>query len=160
MKDSYVNRAIEIKAFYPNYNKKVRSEVAWRSLCPVRALRIYLDKSSEIRDSSSTQLFVAYGKLRKGKPVCKNTIAKWLTETVSHAYKHFDRPIPEGIKAHSTRSVSTSMAALNGVSISEICKAATWSSSYIFAKHYRLDVVSSQKSKFSSAVLGSHSSER
>ena len=43
--------------------------------------------------------------------------------------------------AHSARAIVTSMASLGGgASVSDICKAATWSSTHVFAKHYKLDV--------------------
>ena len=33
------------------------------------------------------------------------------------------------------------MAVLKGVPVKDVCRAATWSSDYVFAKFYRLDVV-------------------
>ena len=47
-------------------------------------------------------------------------------------------------KAHSTRAVSTSLADVKGVSPSDLYAAATWSSSSMFARHYRLDMASSE----------------
>ena len=47
---------------------------------------------------------------------------------------------PRGLRAHSTRGVATSCALFRGISIQEICAAASWSSPHTFARFYRLDV--------------------
>src|SRR4029434_4954509 len=44
------------------------------------------------------------------------------------------------LRAHSTRGVSSSWALLKGVSVEEICKAASWSSRHTFIRFYMLDV--------------------
>ena len=55
------------------------------------------------------------------------------------------REIPSSlIKAHSTRAVATSLADIKGVSPTDLCAAATWSSSSVFVKHYRLDMTASE----------------
>ena len=47
---------------------------------------------------------------------------------------------PEKLHAHSTQGVSSSWALLKGVSVEEICKAASWSSRHTFIRFYMLDV--------------------
>ena len=153
LKESYINRTINLEAFYPDYDKNSRREKNWHSLCPVRALLYYVDRTKHVREDTF-QMFISYANKSLGRPVCKNTIAKWIVSTIESAYRHFDRCVPQGIRAHSTRKVSTSLAALSGISIADVCRAATWSSSYVFAKHYRLDVVPQDEVSISSAVLG------
>ncbi len=53
-------------------------------LCPVRALRIYVDHTRSVR--SSEQLFVCHGGQHKGKAVSKQRLAHWIVEAVALAY--------------------------------------------------------------------------
>ncbi len=53
-------------------------------LCPVRALRIYVDLTRSVR--SSEQLFVCQGGQQKGKAVSKQRLAHWIVEAVALAY--------------------------------------------------------------------------
>jgi len=100
---------------------------------------------------SHSQLFVCYGKARLGCPLSKQRLSHWLVEVISQAYTGSGLPVPLGIRAHSTRSVATSWAALKGVSVGEICAAASWSTPCTFAKFYRVDVTST--ASVSNAVL-------
>ncbi len=45
-------------------------------LCPVRALRIYFERSAPFRRTE--QLFVSFGNHAKGHPVTKQRISKWM----------------------------------------------------------------------------------
>ncbi len=54
-------------------------------LCPVRALRIYVDRTRSVR--SSEQLFVCHGGQQKGKAVSKQRLAHWIVEAVALAYQ-------------------------------------------------------------------------
>ena len=114
----------------------------------------YLQKTKAIRDPDSSQLFVSFSTKNLEKPVSKSCIAKWLTSVIDNAYRHFGKVPPEGVKAHSTRKVASSVAALYGVSIADVCRSATWSNDYVFARHYRLDMAKpDDESSFSRAVL-------
>ena len=68
-------------------------------------------------------------------------------------YAHYGKDPPDHVTAHSTRAIATSMATLGGASIQDICKAATWSSSHVFVKHYKIDVVPRSAGSISSTVL-------
>ena len=48
------------------------------------------------------------------------------------------------VKAHSTRAWAASLADISGVSPKDLCTAAMWSSSNVFATFYRLDLGSSR----------------
>ena len=133
----YLDREIELEAFYAH--PKDHLETALHKLCPVRALRYYLDKTKDIR--KDPQLFVSYQAGKQGCKVTKATIARWVKQTILFAYRHLGRQIPvSSVKAHSTRAVAASLADVKGVSPADLCNAATWSSSMVFAKHYRLDM--------------------
>ncbi len=69
-------------------------------LCPVRALRIYVDRTRNFR--SSEQLFVCHGGQQKWKAVSKQRLAHWIVEAVALAYQSQGEPCPLGVRAHST----------------------------------------------------------
>ncbi len=69
-------------------------------LCPVRALRIYLDCTRCF--GSSEQLFVCHGGQQKGKAVSKQRLAHWIVDAVALAYQSQGELCPLGVRAHST----------------------------------------------------------
>ncbi|KAL0151374.1 hypothetical protein M9458_053368, partial [Cirrhinus mrigala] len=91
-------------------------------LCPVRALRIYFERTRPFR--CSEQLFVCYGGQQKGKAVSKQRISHWLVDASCTAYQTRGLPCPLGVRAHSTRGVAASAALANGASLTDICRAA------------------------------------
>ncbi len=93
-------------------------------LCPVRALRIYVDRTRSVR--SSEQLLVCHRGQQKGKAVSKQRLAHWIVEAVALAYQSQGEPCPLGVRAHSTRSVASSHALAHGASLADICRAAGW----------------------------------
>ncbi|KAL0199156.1 hypothetical protein M9458_007696, partial [Cirrhinus mrigala] len=105
-------------------------------LCPVRALRIYLEQTQPFRRSE--QLFVCYGGQQKGKAVSKQRISHWLVDAIRMAYQARGLPCPLGVRAHSTRGVAASAALANGASLADICRAAGWATPNTFARFYNL----------------------
>ncbi len=91
-------------------------------LCPVRALRIYFERSAPFRHTK--QLFVSFGNHAKGHPVTKQRLSKWIVDAVMLAYSSLGLQCPIGVRAHSTRGIASSWAWSSGVSITEICAAA------------------------------------
>ncbi len=88
----------------------------------------------------SEQLFVSFGNHVKGRPVTKKTISRWLVDAITLAYSSLGLQCPIGVRAHSTIGIASSWAWSSGVSISEICEAAGWSSPSTFARFYNLAV--------------------
>ncbi len=107
-------------------------------LCPVRALRIYIEGFSPIRQSE--QLFVCFGGRTKGSPVTKQKLSRWIIDTITLSYSSLGQQCPMGVRALSTRGISSSWAWFSGVSIAEICAAAGWASPSTFARFYNLEV--------------------
>ena len=134
-----INRAIELEAFHPE--PACQAGVDLHRLCPVRALRAYVDRTQQLR-LDHTQLFVCYGARQLGHLVSKQRVSHWLVDTIAQAYAESGFPVPEGLVAHSTRSMATSWAALKGVAFGEICAAASWSTPCTFARFYRVNVTS------------------
>ncbi len=106
--------------------------------CPVRALRVYIERSASYRKSE--QIFVAFCKRAKGGPVTKQIISRWLVDAITLAYSSLWLQCPIIVKTHYTRGIASSWACSSGVSISDICEAAGWSSPSTFARFYNLDV--------------------
>ncbi|TKS65234.1 hypothetical protein D9C73_027835 [Collichthys lucidus] len=107
-------------------------------LCPVRAVRSYMDRTQNIRRSD--QLFVSWAEPRKGQPVTKQRLAHWVVEAIALAYTSRGLQPPAGVRAHSTRGMAASWALFRGVSVQDICSAASWSSPLTFVRFYMLDV--------------------
>ncbi len=119
---------------------------AQTSVCPVRALRIYIDRLASFRQSN--QLFVCYGGCARGRAVSKQRLSHWIVDAITAAYTNQGLECPLHIRGHSTRAMASSWAWSRGMSIQDICVAAGWSSENTFARFYRLDVQS-----FASQVL-------
>ncbi len=153
----YLNREIELQAFFPD--PSTLEQRAMRKHCPVRALLFYLDRTKPIRKDS--QLLISYKAGQLGGKVTKSTVSRWIQETIAFSYTLMGRSQPvSSVRAHSTRAVATSLADLRGVSPSDLCRAATWSSSSVFAKHYRLNMTAGRSVStqvISAAVAGSRS---
>ncbi|KAL0160962.1 hypothetical protein M9458_044687, partial [Cirrhinus mrigala] len=112
-------------------------------LCPVRALRIYVDRTRHFRRTE--QLFVCFGGQQKGNAVSKQRLAHWVVDAISLSYQNQGEPCLLGVRAHSTRSVASSYALAHGASLADICRAAGWATPNTFARFYilRVEAVSS-----------------
>lgn len=69
---------------------------------PVRALRVYIERSSQFRQSE--QLFVCFGGCSKGLPVMKQRLPHWIVDTIALAYKPLDLQCPVGVSGWSSPS--------------------------------------------------------
>ncbi|KAL1279056.1 hypothetical protein QQF64_025729 [Cirrhinus molitorella] len=99
-------------------------------LCPVRALRVYVDRNRSFRRSK--QLFVCFGGRQKGNAVPKQRLARWVVDAITSAY--------ETKVSRSTRSVASSYALAHGASLAVICSAAGWATPNTFVRFYNLRV--------------------
>ncbi len=107
-------------------------------LCPVRALRHYVDRTQSFR--TSDQLFVCNGGRQKGNAVSKQRMAHWIVDAITLAYQAQGVPCPFRLRTHSTRSVASSWALARGASLTDICRAAGWATPNTFARFYSLRV--------------------
>ena len=108
-------------------------------LCPVRALSIYLSrrKNIEVRPRS---LFVS-PRCRQ-RSLSKNAISFFLRSVISDSGAVGSDEGP-GPRAHSVRSVATSLTFHKNWSVSKVLEAATWRSQSVFTSFYLRDVASS-----------------
>lgn len=135
---------VTIQAFCPEEDSNSVSQKC--ALCPVHALRSYVNRTSQFR--TSEQLFACYAGAKKGSALSKQRLSHWIVEAVRLAYASRGTACPIGVHAHSTRSLASSWAWAKGMSIQDICFAAGWSSRNTFARFYNLDIPS-----FASHVL-------
>ncbi|KAL0181255.1 hypothetical protein M9458_023661, partial [Cirrhinus mrigala] len=61
------------------------ADLALALLCPVRALRTYVDRTRGFR--CSEQLFVCFGGQQKGNAVSKQRLAHWVVDAITLAYE-------------------------------------------------------------------------
>ena len=104
-------------------------------LCPVRALRIYLDRVSSL-SPLHCRLFVS--PCRPSRPLSKNAVSFFLWDVISSAGA--SRPEVGRLRAHDIRSVSTSVAFHRNWSVSAVLESATWISSLVFTSFYLRDI--------------------
>ncbi len=107
-------------------------------LCPVHALRQYVDRTQNFR--TSEQLFVCYGGQQKGKSVSKQRMAHWIVDAITLAYEAQGAPCPLRLRAHSTRGVASSWVLACGASLADIYRAAGWATPNTFARFCSLHV--------------------
>ena len=98
---------VELEAFRPPPFASPEDERLHR-LCPVRTLGCYVRRTQQVRTTS--QLFVTHGPGLGGKPASRPTLSRWLVEAIRLAYTSRGVGPLEGIRAHSTRGVSSSRA--------------------------------------------------
>lgn len=134
---AYSCSTLELLAFHPPPYAG-EDEKRLNSLCPVRALRIYIDRTKGFRKSN--QLFVSWAPSHRGRALTRQRLSHWVVEAIVLAYESRGLQPPEGLRAHSTRGMATSWALFKGTSVRDICAAASWASPHTFIRFYRLDV--------------------
>lgn len=128
---------MELREFHPPPFASQEDEKL-HCLCPVRALKVYMARSGTRRKSD--QLFVSWAPRMVGKPITKQRLSHWIVEAIQLAYSSKGIQPPGALRAHSTRGMSASWALLKGVSIQDVCTAASWASPLTFTRFYSLDV--------------------
>ncbi len=131
---SFRSQVVTLHSFHPPPFASSEDE-RLHLLCPVRALKLYVDRSKVWR--KSPQLF---GAGRRGLATSKQRISHWVREAISLAYEARNLPSSLSLRAHSTRGVASSQALFRGVPLEDICVAAGWSSPHTFVRFYNLDV--------------------
>ncbi len=123
-------------------------------LCPVRALQIYVHRTSQWRKSE--QLFICYGGRNRGAAATKHTVSHWVRDAIALAYEARGQASPLRVRAHSTRGVASSMALARGAPLQQVCDAAGWSSPHTFVRFYSLDVHATPDSHILESTSQSH----
>ncbi|XP_030199953.1 uncharacterized protein LOC115533546 [Gadus morhua] len=137
VESTYRCLTVELSAFHPPPFSSAE-EQRLDTLCPVRALHVYVRRSAAFRKGD--QLFVSWATPHRGKPLSRQRLSHWIVEAISLAYESRGLQPPHGLRAHSTRGMATSWALFRGVSVRDICAAASWATPHTFVRFYRLDV--------------------
>ena len=118
----------------PKLSNHCRSSDFNRKLCPIRAIKAYIDRTKSIRNGR-TRLFIP---TKGDHDLKKLTISSWIKYTISHAYKSLSKHQIKllKVKAHELRALSTSWAYTSSIPLEEVIKAAVWSNSSTFASFY------------------------
>ena len=128
---------VVIPALAPTLDKSLKSD---RSLCPVRALRYYLDRTSDLRQHKEL-VFISF---KKGfdKDISPATISSWIKQTVILCYEFSDHQAHtlHQVKAHDVRAFAASTAFQSGVSLEQILSACHGKSHNTFTQFYLKDV--------------------
>jgi len=111
-------------------------------MCPVRALRFYLDRTSSIRGVRQ-RLFIAYKKGHKGE-IAPATVSSWVKRVIHRAYANpnkvaLERTTPHA-HMHEVRAVAASWAALSQVPLESIIRSCQWRSDTVFTSHYLTNI--------------------
>ena len=124
---------VVIPALAPTLDKSLKCD---RSLCPVRALRYYLDRTSDLRQNKEL-VFVSF---KKGfdKDISPATISSWIKQTVILCYELSDQEALtlHQVKAHDVRAFAASKAFQSVVSLEQILSACHWKSHNTFTQFY------------------------
>ena len=124
-------RPLVLHAFHPS--PRTAAQRRLHLLCPVRALRIYLQRVTETR--LSDRLLLTYGGRTPGSALSTQRLAHWLVDGITMCYALQGMTAPR-LRAHSTRGVSTSVAVLSGTDWDTVRETASWSSDVSFLRHY------------------------
>ena len=128
---------VVIPALAPSLDRSLKGD---RSLCPVRALHYYLDRTADLRQNKEL-VFVSF---KKGfdKDISPATISSWIKQTVILCYELSDQEALtlHQVTAHDVRAFAASKAFQSGISLDQILSACHWKSHNTFTQFYLKDV--------------------
>ena len=109
-----------------------------RLLCPVRAVKVYLDRTAPHRPRCE-RLFVTAG--RSKKEISKTTVSFWLRKTISRAYELSGTALPvPAPRARETRGIAPSILFRKNFAVDQVLKAGTGRRLTTFTRHYLRDI--------------------
>ena len=109
-----------------------------RLLCPVRAVRVYLDRTAPHRPRCE-RFFVTAG--RSKKEISKTTVSFWLRKTISRAYELSGMALPvPAPRARETCGIAPSLLFKKNFAVDQVLKAGTWRRHTTFTLHYLRDI--------------------
>ena len=127
---------VVIPALAPSLDRSLKGD---RSLCPVRALHYYLDRTSDLRQNKEL-VFVSF---KKGfdKDISPAT-SSWIKQTVILCYELSDQEALSlhQVKAHDVRAFAASKAFQSGIALEQILSARHCKSHNTFTQVYLKDV--------------------
>ena len=125
----------------PSLSSLVGRDLPDRTLCPVRALCFYLDRTKAgVNQDRFKRLFVSFKPGHKGDLV-KVTISGWIKALIKSAYEKVENDdVPHlthrNFQARELRAMATSLAFHQHHSLRQIMEAASWRADGTFASFY------------------------
>ena len=110
-----------------------------RTLCPVRALLVYIKRTKHLRTPAKRRLFVSF---REGitKDITSATISRWIKNLIKSAFSQSTGSAePRNCKSHEVRAWAASLAWANNSSLKAIMEAAYWFNETTFLNFYLRD---------------------
>ena len=125
-----------------------------RTLCPVRALKYYLDRTKDLRGCR----FLLFISFKKGhtSDIRPATLSSWLKQTILLCYKQAHQQALDlvQVKAHDIRAFVASKAFYGGVSVDQIMQACHWKAHNTFTNFYLKDLTWSDNRQRQQYVSG------
>ncbi len=115
------------------------SEKPW---CPVRALKTYIRRTKDLRGKENHLFITSEAPYRAA---ARSTISRWIITVIRSALNsHQSRMTGTRIRAHDTRSQTSSWALYGGVALQDILDAAGWAVPTTFQSVYLKDVLATR----------------
>ena len=108
------------------------------SLCPVRALKIYVQRTQSFR-ARRKRLFLSCNK-KHLKDISRNTVSMWIRSTILQAYKDAGLSPPQASNPHELRALAATMSLHCNTPVSDILTGCFWATDSVFATFYLRDV--------------------
>ena len=126
-----------IPVLAPTLDRSLKED---RTLCPVRALRYYLDKTKDLR-AGKELVFVSFRKSFK-KDIVPATVSSWIKQTIVLCYQLSDEQAQtlHQVRAHDVCAFAASKAFQGGVPLDQILSVCHWKSHNTFTQFYLKDV--------------------
>jgi len=131
-----------------------------RLLCPVRALRCYLQRTltSPLRRPESQLFLPTSANVLRTSPAM---VSRWIQQVVMRAYLLEPQASDSDnarITAHEVRALAASWTASNSVPLEEVLQAASWQHATTFTSHYLRDMCHQREGLYALGplVIGQH----
>ena len=128
---------VVIPALAPSLDRSLKED---KSLCPVRALCYYLDRTKDLHTGKDL-VFVSFRKSFQ-KDIVPATVSSWIKQTVLLCYQLSDHEAQtiHQVRAHDVRAFAASKAFQGGVSLDQILSACHWKAHNTFTQFYLKDL--------------------
>ena len=110
-------------------------DAAVEALCPVHTTIRYLQLVKEDRSLAQTSLLIPHNLANKNN-LSVQAVARYIVKLVKWAYAFWGDSVPDEVRAHDTRGLAASLAALTSVALDDILTAGNWSNANTFLRHY------------------------
>ena len=109
-------------------------------MCPVRALKVYLSRTSHLRQGR--QLLLVSCQANRVGDIHANTLSGWIRKLIQFCYANADDHSAKlvGTSTHAIRGLAAALAFKGVAPMEDILKACSWKSHNTFTNHYLKDV--------------------